>query len=66
MTWSVQPEPSDESERRALLAALEQALAEEEVGAQAFAGAWWRAGLEDLGGGPRAEQPWRDPGVVEP
>ena len=66
MTWSVQPEPTDESERRALLAALEQALAEEEVGAQASAGAWWRAGLEDLGGGPRAEQPWRDPGVVEP
>jgi hypothetical protein len=65
MTWSVQPEPTDESERRALLAALEQALAEEEVGAQASAGAWWRAGLEDLGGGPAAEQPWRDPGVVE-
>jgi hypothetical protein len=65
VTWSVQPEPTDESERRALLAALEQALAEEEVGAQASAGAWWRAGLEDLGGGPRAEQPWGDPGVVE-
>jgi hypothetical protein len=65
VTWSVQPEPTDESERRALLAALEQALAEEEVGAQASAGAWWRAGLEDLGEGPAAEQPWRDPGVIE-
>lgn len=65
MTWSVQPEPTDETERRALLAALEQALAEEEVEAQALVGAWWRAGLDDLGGGPAAEQPWSDPGVVE-
>lgn len=65
MTWSVQPEPTDESERRALLAALEQALAEEQFGAEASAGAWWRAGLDDLGGGPAAEQPWSDAGVVE-
>jgi hypothetical protein len=65
VAWSVQPEPTDESERRALLAALERALAEEEVAAEGYGGAWWRAGLEDLGGGPGTEQPWRDPGVVE-
>jgi hypothetical protein len=66
VSWNVQPEPTDETERRALLAALERALAEEQVGAQAYAGAWWRAGLDDLGGGPATEQPWREPGVVEP
>lgn len=66
MSWSVQPEPTDELERRALLAALERALAEEEVGAQAYTGAWWRAGFEELGGGPAAQQTWREPGVVEP
>jgi hypothetical protein len=71
VTWSVHPEPSDETERRALLAALSQALAEEQDGAQANASPWWRAGLEDLdlGGlswGPAAEQSWREPGVVEP
>jgi hypothetical protein len=49
VTWSVHPEPSDETERRALLAALGQALAEEQNGAQANASPWWRAGLEDLG-----------------
>lgn len=66
MTWNVQPEPADENERRALLVALEQALAEDEAAGEGYAGAWWRAGLEDLGGGPRAEQPWSDPGVIEP
>ena len=66
MTWSVHPEPSDQTERRALLAALGQALAEEQNGAQANASPWWRAGLEDLGGRPAAEQSWREPGVVEP
>ena len=48
MTWSVHPEPRDETERRALLAALDQALAEEQNGAQAHASPWWRAGLDDL------------------
>jgi hypothetical protein len=66
VTWSVHPEPSDQTERRALLAALGQALAEEQNGAQANASPWWRAGLEDLGGRPAAEQSWREPGVVEP
>ena len=66
MTWNVQPEPADENERRALLVALEQGLAEDEVAGEGYASAWWRAGLEDLGGSPRAEQPWSDPGVVEP
>jgi hypothetical protein len=47
--WSVHPEPSDESERRALLAALDQALADEQNGARSHASAWWRAGLDDLG-----------------
>ena len=66
MTWSVQPEPSDETERQALLDALDRALAEDENGARGFLSAWWRSGLEELGGGPAAEQPWREPGVVEP
>jgi hypothetical protein len=66
VTWNVQPEPTDENERRALLVALEQALVEDEVAGEGYASAWWRAGLEDLGGGARTEQPWRDPGVVEP
>jgi hypothetical protein len=66
MTWSVHPEPSDETERRALLAALNQALADEQDGAQTHASLWWRSGLDDLGGGPAAEQSWREPGIVEP
>jgi hypothetical protein len=65
VTWSVQPEPTNESERRALLLALEQALVEDEVAGEGYASAWWRAGLDDLSGSPAAEQPWRDPGVVE-
>jgi hypothetical protein len=63
--WSVQPEPGDENEREALLAALERALAEEEAAASGSLSAWWRAGLEDLGGGPAAEKPWGEPRVVE-
>lgn len=66
MTWSVDPEPSDETERRALLVALDQTLADEQNGARAVS-AWWRSGLDDLGlGGPAAEQSWREPGIVEP
>jgi hypothetical protein len=66
VTWSVHPEPRDEAEREALLAALDQALAEEQSGANGHATAWWRAGFDDLSGGPTAEQAWREPGVVEP
>jgi len=66
LTWRVHPEPSDEAEGEFLLAALEQALAEEQAGANGQVTAWWRAGFDDLGGGPAAEQAWREPGVVEP
>jgi len=66
MAWSIHPDPSDETERQALLAAVEQALVEEQGDAPAYASPWWRAGFEELGGGPAAEQLWREPGVVEP
>lgn len=66
MTWSVRPEPADESEREALLAALERALAEEEAAASGQVSSWWRSGLDDLGGGPAAEKPRGEPRVVEP
>jgi hypothetical protein len=66
VTWSVQPEPTDENELQALLTTLERALAEEQVGGDAYTAAWWRAGLEDLGRGPGAQESWRDPGIVEP
>jgi hypothetical protein len=59
MDWEVVPEPADELERAALLAAAEQAVALETDSA------WWRSGLEDLDGGLSAEQPWRDPGAVD-
>jgi hypothetical protein len=58
MDWEVVPEPVDELERAALLAAAEQALV---PGADS---AWWRSGLDDLDGDSPAEQPWRDPGAV--
>jgi hypothetical protein len=68
VTWSVQPEPGDEAERKALLSALEQVLAEDDRGPAGYASPWWRSGLEDLrlGWSPAAEQPGREPGVVEP
>ena len=66
MTWSVQPEPADDVERDALIAALERALAEEEAAASGTASAWWRSGFDGLGGGSAAEKPWGDPRVVEP
>jgi hypothetical protein len=62
--WSVQPEPADEKEREALLAALDRALAEEEGAASGWLSAWWRSGFDDLGGA--AEKPWGEPRVVEP
>lgn len=66
MPWSVQPEPADENERAALLAALDRALAEEEGAASGWLSAWWRSGFDDLGGGPAAEKPWGEPRIVEP
>ena len=66
MTWNVQPEPTDETERRALLAALEEALSampERETGPGTR---WWRSGFDELGGGPAPQQAWSQPRVVEP
>jgi hypothetical protein len=60
MDWAVEPEPADRQEHAALLAAVEKALAPERESL------WWRLGLEDLRGGPSAEQAWGDSGVVEP
>ena len=39
------PEPADENEREALLAALDRALAEEEGAASGWLSAWWRSDL---------------------
>lgn len=66
MTWSVLPEPGDDIERQALLAAVERALAEEQAAASGQPSAWWRSGLDDLRGSPAAEKPWGEPRVVEP
>ena len=66
MPWSVQPEPADENEREALLAALERALAQEEAAASGLISAWWRSGFDGLGGAAAAEKPWSEPRVVEP
>jgi hypothetical protein len=66
VTWSVQPEPDDEAQRDALIAALERALAEEEAAASGVDSAWWRSGLDTLGGSPASEKPWGEPRVVEP
>ena len=65
MTWSVEPEPTDDAELQVLLRGVEQALAEAGGGSPAYATPWWRAGLEDLGGSPVAEQPGSEPRVVE-
>jgi hypothetical protein len=64
--WSVQPEPADEIEREALVSALERALAEEASAASGVVSAWWRSGLDGLGGSPAAKKPWGEPRVVEP
>jgi hypothetical protein len=59
--WEIQPSLEGEKGiETALLAAVEQALAEERESL------WWRSGLEDLDGGPAPKQAWRDPGIVEP
>jgi hypothetical protein len=60
MGWEVTPEPADGAEREALVRAAEQALDGVEPSA------WWRSGLDELGRGAAAEQPWREAGVVEP
>jgi hypothetical protein len=59
MDWEVVPEPADELERAALLAAAEQAFAPETWSA------WWRSGLDDLDGSSSAQQPPGDPGAVD-
>ena len=56
MSWEVRPEPEDANERATLVAAVERALAEEAESA------WWRSGLDDLGGGPTREAPWAEAG----
>ena len=66
VTWSAQPEPADDAEREALVAALERALAEEEAAASGQASAWWRSGFDGLGGGSAPEKPWGERRVVEP
>jgi hypothetical protein len=59
--WEIQPPLEEEhGVQAALLAAVEQALADERESL------WWRSGLEDLDGGPAPQQAWRDPGIVEP
>lgn len=60
MPWDLQPEPDRPEVGPLLLAAVEQALAEEDQRR------WWRSGFEDLGGGPAPQEAWRDAGVVEP
>jgi hypothetical protein len=57
VTWELRPEPDRPEVRAALLAAVEQALAKNDESA------WWRSGLEELGGGPAPTQAWRDPGT---
>jgi hypothetical protein len=56
VSWEVRPDPEDAGERATLVAAVERALAEEAESA------WWRSGLDDLGGGPAPEEPWAQPG----
>jgi hypothetical protein len=59
MDWVIRPELAEEDVQAALLAAVEQELAEDDESV------WWRSGVEDLGGGPAPKQPWGDPGIVE-
>jgi hypothetical protein len=57
----ITPEPSD-GERQAILASLEDAR----LRPSAYASRWRESGLDDLRGDASAEDPGRDPGVVEP
>ena len=56
VSWEVRPEPEDAAERATLVAAVERALAEHAESA------WWRSGLDDMGGGPAPKGPWAQPG----
>jgi hypothetical protein len=60
VSWEVLPELGERDVEAALLAAVEEALAEDEGDS-----VWWRSGLDDLGGGPAPKQPWGDAGVIE-
>lgn len=55
MTWEVHPEPADQDELAALIAAAEEAFAPPKESG------WWRSGLEDLEVGVAAEQAGSDP-----
>jgi hypothetical protein len=57
VTWELHPELDQPEVRAALLAAVEEALAEKDESA------WWRSGFEELGDGPAPRQAWRDPGT---
>jgi hypothetical protein len=59
MIWEVRPEPPDPNERGVLLSLAEDAVAGGDESA------WWRSGLDDLGGGPAPEQAWGRAGVIE-
>lgn len=62
MAWEVSPQLEEKDVERALLTAVARVLDDDEP----TESAWWRSGFDDLGGGPAAQQSWRDPGVVEP
>jgi hypothetical protein len=57
VTWELHPELDEPEVRAALLAAVEEALAEKDESA------WWRSGFEELGGDPAPKQAWRDSGT---
>jgi hypothetical protein len=57
VTWELHPELNQPEVRAALLAAVEQALAEKDESA------WWRSGFEELGEGPAPRQARYDPGT---
>ena len=59
MIWEVRPEPPDPKERAVLLSLAAAALGGGDESA------WWRSGLDDLGGGPAPEQAWGSAGVVD-
>ena len=62
MTWQISPEPVDEQEREALLLVVGRTLPDDDTAPSR----WWSSALDDLGGGPAAQESWRDAGVVEP
>ena len=54
--------PPGEDDRRAILAALDEA---EQV-PYAYTSAWRAAALDELGDDALAQERWSDPGIVEP